>query len=100
MKGTEPELIGETWAWRARRGSLAVVFAGRGPAGERDQTLRRVDPAAPEVAWVRQVHSARVLPAEGPGLQGEGDALITGRSDLALCVVTADCVPVLLAGPG
>jgi len=40
-----------------------------------------------------------VLPAEASGLQGEGDALISERDGLALCVVTADCVPVLLAGP-
>src|SRR4029077_10035017 len=30
---------------------------------------------------------------------GEGDALVTRDSGLALSVVTADCVPVLLAGP-
>jgi len=96
---TGPERIAETWVWRERRGPLEVVFAGRGPAGERDETLRRLAPAAPAVAWPRQVHSARVLAAGGPGCRGDGDALVSTGEGLALCVVTADCVPVLLAGP-
>jgi polyphenol oxidase len=89
-----------TWAWRDRRGPVEVVFTGRGPAGERDEVLQRVDPAAPGVAWAKQIHSARVLAAAASGLQGEGDALTTRNAGLVLCVVTADCVPVLLAGPG
>jgi YfiH family protein len=88
-----------TWVWRERRGDVEVVFTGRGPAGERDEVLRRIDSEAPPVAWAKQIHSAHVLPAGTPGLQGEGDALTAGSPDLALCVVTADCVPVLLAGP-
>lgn len=54
------------------------------------------------VLWARQVHSARLLrvggqsPASSPC--GEGDALLTSATDVALAVVTADCVPVLLAG--
>jgi YfiH family protein len=93
------ERIAETWVWRERRGSVEVVFAGRGPAGERDEALRRIAPEAPGVAWPRQVHSSRVLVAGGAGCQGEGDALVSTGESLALCVVTADCVPVLLAGP-
>lgn len=89
----------DTWVWQERRGGLAVVFTGRGPAGDRDEVLGRIEPAAPQVAWAKQVHSAQVLPAAAPGLQGEGDALISEHEGLALCVVTADCVPVLLAGP-
>jgi YfiH family protein len=61
--------------------------------------LRRIDPTAPPVAWARQIHSARVLPAS-PGECGEGDALVARDAGLTLSVVTADCVPVLLAGPG
>ena len=38
------------------------------------------------------------LPAQA-GACGEGDALYTTGPGLALSVVTADCVPVLLAGP-
>ena len=50
-------------------------------------------------AWARQVHSATVLDAR-PGINGAGDALVTNRRALAVAVVTADCVPVLLAGEG
>lgn len=97
---TGPEITGGHWTWRARRGPVEVVFAGRGPDGEREEVLRRVsENAPPDLAWARQIHSATVLPAQA-GACGEGDALWTDRAGLALSVVTADCVPVLLAGPG
>ncbi|HEX6864782.1 MAG TPA: polyphenol oxidase family protein [Thermoanaerobaculia bacterium] len=86
------------WVWSDRQGNVEVRFTGRGPAGEREEILARVEPAAPPVAWAKQIHSATVLPAH-PGHCGEGDALFGDAPDLALSVVTADCVPVLLAGP-
>ena len=86
------------WVWSDRQGDVEVRFTGRGPAGERDEILARVEPDAPPVAWAKQIHSATVLPAQ-PGHCGEGDALFGDAPDLALSVVTADCVPVLLAGP-
>lgn len=89
---------GGTWVWRGRRGDVEVLFTGRGPGGEREEVLARIDPAAPPVAWAKQIHSATALPAR-PGACGEGDALFTREAGLALSVVTADCVPVLLAGP-
>jgi YfiH family protein len=77
-----------------------VVFAGRGPAHEREEVLRRVAPDAPaDLAAARQIHSATVLPAH-PGACGDGDALWTDRAGLALSVITADCVPIVLARPG
>jgi YfiH family protein len=95
-----PDFVGGHWVWRTRRGAVEVVFAGRGPDGERTEILRRVAPDAPaELAAARQIHSATVLPARD-GFCGEGDALWTDRTDLALSVITADCVPVVLAGPG
>jgi polyphenol oxidase len=93
-----PFEVGGTWVWRDRRGDVEVVFAGRGPGGERDEVLARIDPSAPPVAWAKQIHSATALPARRGGC-GEGDALFTREAGLALSVVTADCVPVLLAGP-
>lgn len=48
-----------------------------------------------EIARLRQSHSPRVLEAR-PGDCGAGDALVTSRANLALRIVTADCVPVLL----
>lgn len=94
-----PLLEAGTWTFRDRRGAVRVLFAGRGPGGERDEVLRRLEPAAPPVAWAKQIHSSTVLPAR-PGRCGDGDALVAPREPgLALAVVTADCVPVLLAGP-
>lgn len=80
---------------------VSLRFAGRRSGSEKGSSLERlaaeVAPEAPPLAWARQVHSAIVLEACA-GLCGEGDALFTERTDLALGVVTADCVPVLLAG--
>jgi len=89
------------WAWMGAAQGAAVVFSGRGPAGERrsrEEVLSRITGRQRPVSWARQVHSARVLAAR-PGMCGEGDALVSGGDDVALSVVTADCVPVLLAGP-
>jgi polyphenol oxidase len=88
--------------WSGSFGDVEVRFVGRGPEasrrGERGAILSAVEPGAPPVAWARQVHSADVLPAVA-GECGAGDALWTGERGLALSIATADCVPVLLAGP-
>ena len=93
-----PTLHAGTWVWRATHGDVEVRFTGRGPEGDREEVLRRIEPGAPPLAWAKQVHSAVALPAR-PGACGEGDALFAGETGLALSVVTADCVPVLVAGP-
>jgi YfiH family protein len=59
-----------------------------------------VDPA--RVVWMNQVHGADVAVVEGPW--GDApvppvDAIVTAERGLALAVLTADCVPVLLADP-
>ncbi len=89
---------GGHWLWRARRGDAEVRFTGRGPEGERADVLARIEPGALPLAWAKQIHSAIVLPAQA-GRCGEGDAVYGDDPDLALSVITADCVPVLLAGP-
>ncbi|HBL30932.1 MAG TPA: multi-copper polyphenol oxidoreductase [Acidobacteria bacterium] len=93
-----PEEAGGHQVWRSRLGSVHVRFTGRGPAGEREDVLRRVTGETRELAWARQTHSTTVLQGR-PGACGEGDALWTDRAGLVLSVVTADCVPVVLAGP-
>jgi hypothetical protein len=98
-----PTLQADTWAWRATLGDVEVRFTGRGPAGDREEVLHRVEPGAPPVAWAKQIHSAIALPAHA-GFCGEGDALYTDalyteETGLALSIMTADCVPVLVAGP-
>jgi polyphenol oxidase len=67
----------------------------------RDKTAAELglDPA--RVVYMRQVHSADVayvtepFGAEPPAL----DAVVTGEPGLGLCVLVADCVPVLVADP-
>ncbi|GAA1427330.1 peptidoglycan editing factor PgeF [Streptomyces thermospinosisporus] len=59
-----------------------------------------VDPA--RVVWMNQVHGAAVTVVDEPWggkPVPETDAVVTTRRGLALAVLTADCVPVLLADP-
>jgi YfiH family protein len=88
------------WAWSDQLGGLEIRFTGKGfNAQGRSENLRSITPPNVGAAWLKQCHSATVRFAHA-GDNDEGDALITGRSNLALSVVTADCVPVLLASPG
>lgn len=59
-----------------------------------------VDPA--RVVWMNQVHGADAVVVDEPWGDRpvpEVDAIVTARRGLALAVLTADCVPVLLADP-
>lgn len=59
-----------------------------------------VDPA--RVVWMNQVHGADAAVVDAPWGDRpvpETDAIVTVRRGLALAVLTADCVPVLLADP-
>ncbi|MDL5201044.1 peptidoglycan editing factor PgeF [Streptomyces sp. ALI-76-A] len=54
------------------------------------------------VVWMNQVHGADVAEVDGPWTTRpapEVDGLVTAARGLALAVLTADCVPVLLADP-
>ena len=47
---------------------------------------------------VYQVHSPNVITLRGPlDERPEGDAMVTDARGLALCILTADCVPILFA---
>ena len=85
------------WILGDRRGAIQVRFTGKGfEALGRIRTLESV--ATPQrTSWLHQIHSDKVLEAQ-PGECGQGDGLVTTEPGLALGVVTADCVPVLLAG--
>jgi hypothetical protein len=96
----EPTRAGGYPLWSDRAAGVEVRFAGRGAERSREETLAAVEPAAPPVAALRQVHSARVVGVDAGGFAGEGDGLVTARPGLALSVITADCVPVLIAAPG
>jgi polyphenol oxidase len=54
---------------------------------------------ADRVVWMNQVHGDRVEVVDGPrdNAVNDTDALVTSTPRLALAVVTADCVPVLMA---
>lgn len=57
---------------------------------------------AGDVVWMNQVHGTHVAVVDGPWGDRpvpEADAIVTTRRGLALAVLTADCVPVLLADP-
>ena len=81
-------------------------------AGEPDQILFEnwdrvagvLGLSARDVAIVSQVHGATVVKVTEPSgpltTQGEADAMWTDRPGVLLGVRVADCVPVLLAGPG
>lgn len=60
--------------------------------------------SADSMFGLRQIHSARVLDVTaetdpGEHARAEADALITCRPNIALAILTADCVPVLFAAP-
>jgi polyphenol oxidase len=93
-----------------RGGASSGVFSGLNcGAGSSDQSdvvsINRarvahaldVDPAA--LVSAHQVHSADVVTvgASGALREGPADALVTATPGLALSVLTADCMPVLLA---
>ncbi|MFE1247860.1 peptidoglycan editing factor PgeF [Streptomyces sp. NPDC058735] len=74
-----------------------AVRANRGLAAE------SLGVAPDRVVWMNQVHGADVAVVDGPWGPSPAipsvDAIVTARRGLALAVLTADCVPVLLADP-
>ena len=86
------------WVWTGTRDGVEVRFFGRGPqVADRGEELATLSPDGVDCAWTEQVHSPAALEVRAPGPAGEGDALVTREPGLALSVVTADCVPVMLA---
>ncbi|NIH97513.1 hypothetical protein FHU31_004503 [Mycolicibacterium fluoranthenivorans] len=73
---------------------------GDAPAAVAANRKRLADTiGADGVVWMNQVHSDRVVVVDGdPGATvDDTDALVTTTPRLALAVLSADCVPVLLA---
>jgi hypothetical protein len=52
-------------------------------------------PAQP--LWLRQVHGTRVVVHDGSLVEPEADAAVTFKSGHVLAILTADCLPVVLA---
>ena len=68
----------------------------------RELTAKSLGLDAGSVVWMNQVHGADVVVVDEPWGERpvpEVDAIVTARRGLALAVLTADCVPVLLADP-
>ncbi|MEU4654164.1 peptidoglycan editing factor PgeF [Streptomyces sp. NPDC023723] len=68
----------------------------------RELAAKSLGLTADRVVWMNQVHGAGVQVVDAPWGDGpvpETDALVTAARGLALAVLTADCVPVLLADP-
>jgi YfiH family protein len=68
-------------------------------AANRERLARELGVAGDRLVWMDQVHGTRVTVVEGPvegPLEG-ADAVVTRTPGLVLCVLVADCVPVLLA---
>ena len=85
------------WCLATTAGDARFAFYGkatdRRSSADLEAALERDGKA---LSYLRQIHSARVVEGAA-GHCGEGDALVTRDPRLALRVVTADCVPVLLA---
>ncbi|MBF0447714.1 MAG: peptidoglycan editing factor PgeF [Magnetococcales bacterium] len=64
----------------------------------RNTILQALDPAVESLVFINQVHGNRTItaPIDEPGLI-DGDALVTRQKHLALGIMTADCVPILMA---
>jgi len=85
------------WIWAGRCSGAEIRIVGKGAAESRDKALALIAPGADSNAsWLEQVHSATVVSAV-PGACGSADGLVTQEPGLLLSVVTADCLPVVIA---
>jgi YfiH family protein len=68
-------------------------------AANRGRVARELGVAEDRVVWMNQVHGTGVAVVDGPqdGPVPATDALVTRTPGLVLCVLVADCVPILLA---
>lgn len=70
-------------------------------AANRARVARELGVADDRLVWMNQVHGTGVAVVDGPrtGPVPETDALVTATPGLVLCVLVADCVPILLTDP-
>ena len=68
-------------------------------AANRSRVARELGVGEDRLVWMDQVHGTRVAVVDGPrdSAVPATDALVTATPGLVLCVLVADCVPVLLA---
>ncbi|MER6029061.1 peptidoglycan editing factor PgeF [Streptomyces sp. NPDC001851] len=80
----------------------AVGDAPEAVRANRDIAAKSLGLDAGRVVWMNQMHGADVAVVDEPWGDRpvpQVDAIVTTRRGLALAVLTADCVPVLLADP-
>ncbi len=70
-------------------------------AANRSRVARELGVGEDRLVWMEQVHGPVVAVVDGPqdGPVAGTDALVTATPGLVLCVLAADCVPVLLTDP-
>jgi len=68
-------------------------------AANRSRVARELTVPEDRLVWMNQVHGTGVAVVDGPqdGPVPTTDALVTAAPGLVLCVLVADCVPILLA---
>ncbi|MBF0629001.1 MAG: peptidoglycan editing factor PgeF [Magnetococcales bacterium] len=65
----------------------------------REILLHALGPQARELIMLNQVHGNRVVQADPTAPRPDADGVVTNRCGVVIGVLTADCVPVLLADP-
>ncbi|MFC9928893.1 peptidoglycan editing factor PgeF [Streptomyces sp. NPDC127190] len=115
MIGQQESVSGAHFAFTDRWGGVSAApyeelnlggAVGDDPAAvraNRDLAAASLGFGPDRVVWMNQVHGAEVAVVDEPWgerpVVPEADAVVTARRGLALAVLTADCVPVLLADP-
>jgi YfiH family protein len=69
-------------------------FTDRSTGIDRDKLQQKV--GKKKLVFMKQIHSDIVEVVDKKWIQKECDAMITIDKDIALCVVVADCIPVIL----
>lgn len=68
-----------------------------GAVAENRRRLRVEAKLPAEPAWLSQVHGTDVADLDAAGLCGPADAVFTRRADTVCAILTADCLPVVIA---
>jgi YfiH family protein len=78
-----------------------VGDAAEDVAANRERLARELGVPAEQLLWMTQVHGTGVAVVEDAEENpvADVDALVTATPGLVLCVLVADCVPVMLADP-
>ncbi len=114
MISRHPDWIAPAWPAARRVRALITTRAGGVSSGEFESLnlsarvgddprrvarnraiLRECLPAQP--AWVKQVHGTVVIDAAAATPESEADGMVTRAAGIVCAVLTADCLPVLLA---